>query len=373
MRKYSKEHWDLKERKFLDYLGSNRKTSVYDIPKEHTGVFNKRFKCSGEMARRAAGFSEEEIKEARFYDRVGLVNWMANVIYKSCEINSNPSLPPEDLAQEALIKLFGSLKKNFDPSRGVKVSSYAKKVIRSTAERANKEQTPPIHVPVNVWDNIERFKRGTRELSFELQRQPYNDEVAEKNELSPSQAKRMLESISIIGMESLDDIGEQPCLSFDRVNGEPDDPEGLYIEFSPEEAAYLFGVDISEAGLPVKSYESCKPVFAGDSRSKGYLQKMPEDPEDIYIQKEFEEIFLESLLRMNPRHATAVKLHICDGYSFGEIGKTLPSKSGKPGGITPEGAKQNYVRGLKKLACQLITSKKIFTEEYLLRKLSPRE
>lgn len=371
MRRYSKEHWDSKERKFLDYLRSNPDVSVYDIPKEHTGVFNKRFKCSGEMARRAAGFSEEEIKEARFYDRVGLVNWMASAIYKSCEINSDPSLPPEDLAQEALVKLFGSLKKNFDPGRGVKVSSYAKRVIRNTAERANQEQTPFIHVPVNVWGNIKRFKRGTRDLSFELQRQPYNDEVAERNELSPSQAKQMLESIGIIGMESLDDTGEQPCLYFDRVNGGPDDP---YIELSPEDAAYLFGMDISEVGFPVKGYESCEPVFAGDSRSKGYLQKTPEDPEDVYLQKEFEEMFLESLSRMNPRNATAVKLHIWDGYGFGEIGKTLPSKSGKPGGITPEGAKQNYVSGLKKLARYLIMSKGIFKgEEHVLPKLFPQE
>jgi RNA polymerase primary sigma factor len=148
----------------------------------------------------------------------------------------------------------------FDPKKGGKLSTYAAWWIKQSIKRALANQAKTIRLPVHLVDKIGKMKRLSHKLSETLGREPTDDELAARLDVSPAKVAQ-LRTISVRPASLDAPIGDEDATEFGEIVGDEnaltpfellrdkalrEDISEVLTELDPREAEILtlrFGLD----------------------------------------------------------------------------------------------------------------------------------
>src|SRR6478736_3509763 len=137
---------------------------------------------------------EEEVELAKRIERGDLeakerlITSTLRLVIKFARRYQGHGLALQDLVQEAMLGLIRAAEK-FDWRRGYKFSTYAVLWIKQAIQRGLDNTGRPVRIPAHVAQRERTVNRIDAELSVQLNRDPTDDEVAERAKLPLDEVK----------------------------------------------------------------------------------------------------------------------------------------------------------------------------------------
>lgn len=169
----------------------------------------------------AAGRSRSGDADAR--KRIILAN--LRLVVHIARAYRNRGLPMLDLVEEGNLGLIHAVDR-FEPERGLRFSTYAAIWIRQAILRGVAEQARSVRIPVQMFQQVNRFMRAERALRARLAREPLADELACELGISLPRAVRLAGLVA--GLRSLDEGSSMAA--FEQLTGEDLDEAPLSVE-----------------------------------------------------------------------------------------------------------------------------------------------
>ena len=116
----------------------------------------------------------------------------------------NRGLPFLDLIEEGNLGLIHAVDR-FEPERGLRFSTYASLWIRQAILRGLAEQSRAVRIPVQMFQQLNRYVRAERALRARFARDPLVSEIAHELDISTPRAERLRALLG--GIKSLDEHG----------------------------------------------------------------------------------------------------------------------------------------------------------------------
>ena len=113
-------------------------------------------------------------------------------------------LPMLDLVEEGNLGLIHAVDR-FEPERGLRFSTYAAIWIRQAMLRGIAEQSRSVRIPVQMFQQVNRYVRTERILRVRLERDPSAEEIAREMGISAPRATRL--GSLLRSLRSLDESG----------------------------------------------------------------------------------------------------------------------------------------------------------------------
>jgi len=139
---------------------------------------------------------DRELRNALIEEHVRLAEFLARRFAHRGE-------PVEDLRQVALVGLLKAVER-FDPSRGLKFSSFATPTILGEIKRHFRDRGWAVRVPRRLQELHLQLERSVAELGQELGRSPTPGEIAERAGVSEEDVLESMEAGSLYRLPSLD-------------------------------------------------------------------------------------------------------------------------------------------------------------------------
>lgn len=114
----------------------------------------------------------------------------------------NRGLPMLDLIEEGNLGLIHAVDR-FEPERGLRFSTYAAIWIRQSILRGIAEQARSVRIPVQMFQQVNRFVRTERALRSRLGRAPVIEDIARELGISQGRTERL--ASLVVGLRSLDE------------------------------------------------------------------------------------------------------------------------------------------------------------------------
>jgi RNA polymerase sigma factor (sigma-70 family) len=139
--------------------------------------------------------------------REALVLQFRPLVQKQARQFLTPAVPLEDLVQEGFLGLMHGIDQ-YDPTRGVKLITYATHHIDGHLRHFLRDRTQIIKEPAWLQEMAQKVRREAETLTQEMGREPTDGEVASALGLNESEVARIRATRGIFNPQSLDELQE---------------------------------------------------------------------------------------------------------------------------------------------------------------------
>ena len=244
----------------------------------------------------------EEIELAKRIERGDLeakerlINSNLRLVVSIARKHQGFGLPLQDLVQEAMPGLVRAAEK-FDWRRGYKFSTYATLWIRQAIQRGLDNTSRGIRVPAHVAQQLRKLNRTESALSTELDREPTDEEIAERSELELEEVAALRDLARVSA--SLD----QPVGESETTLGELRAAEAPAVEDEAMDSAREHDVESALALLPDLEARVLRRRFGTAGEPEATVREIAADL-DI-TQKEVRELERQGMTRLVSSDALA--------------------------------------------------------------------